>query len=165
MPIGWCACFQHKMNKYPICLQTDSPFVIWYSTVYSSCKQTVVVFRLFMLLFLNAQSDLYEDEVPVSCASIIPVCHVYCSRNKSPPCFLSYDLWLPFYCRFFLYLGSCLKQQNLVVLIIDLSWYASLPQNVKLSLFYQNLIWYFTWCLPLLPTPSISQEFYISAFL
>lgn len=25
--IGSCACFQHKMNKYPICHQADSPFV------------------------------------------------------------------------------------------------------------------------------------------
>lgn len=123
--IGSCACFQHKMKKYLICHQADSPFVFQYSTVYCSCKQSLCsCFQAFCaILFVSVQRHLQGDKTlpfPIPCASIASVCSVYCSK-KPHALYLSYVLWIPFCLKSFQFLGSMFKMQSLALLSIDLS--------------------------------------------
>lgn len=84
--IGWCACFQHKRNKYTICLQSNSPFVFWCSTIYCSYKQSLCCcFRLFVLFCLWVPKDTCREMRLCQFLHLVPavsVCSVYCSKQN-----------------------------------------------------------------------------------
>lgn len=127
LPVGWSACIQCKTNKYPICLQPDSPFILWCSTVYCSRKQSLCCcFQAFCdNLFVCAQrhTQIGRWDSASSCILCQPSLSLQCLLQQTKPthCFLSYEVWILFCLKSFQYLGSFSKRQSLVLLTIDLS--------------------------------------------